>query len=616
MAAARLSRVTGSIARERPLLLAFALMINLLAPSAFAETRVALVIGNASYATNRLKNPRNDAGLMARTLAATGFEVMTVMDGTADDMRRAISDFGAKLQSPGAVALFYYAGHGVQVEGDNYLIPLGAQIANTEDVTEFGVPLQSVMRTMARSNTRLNIVVLDACRDDPFSGSGWTAAVYGLASVVAPSGTIIAYATGPGQLADDGVGSNSPYTAALTSEMTTVGASLEDVFRATRRHVLERTGNRQTPWEHSSLVSQFYFVPKPDAAITTAGIGTAAQDARNAEIAAWDAIKSSNDPIVLQAHVQQFPNGLFSELAAIRIARIEAARTRTPWSWMTTVGSDVTEQFLAAMAAYDKARALDGERAPHADMVAALKLYTEAAAEGLPAAMYRIGRAYDKGRGVSKDLLEAARWYERAAEARYPAAMAALGTMHEFGEGAAPDLVEALRLYRGAAEGGDPGGMTSLGYLYSQGKGVARDANEARRLYTAAAALNHPRAMYNLALMDLQGEGAKANARNAYKLFEAAAALGHSGATFELARLYDQGRGVTRDSAKAAEFALKAVQAGHREGRVIDAGNQSWTFATRRQIQKQLAAKGLYDGGIHGFFNSATRQALTAVAAR
>ena len=197
---------------------------------ALAEARIALVIGNGSYKTNRLKNPRSDAGLMARTLAATGFDVMTVMDGSTADMRRAIADFGAKLQQPGAVALFYYGGHGVQIDGENYLIPLDATIATSGDVEAQAVPLQSILRTMARSATRLNIVVLDACRDNPFQAGEWTATVSGLASVVAPAGTIIAYATGPGELASDGAGENSPYTAALAAEMVQPGATLEDVF--------------------------------------------------------------------------------------------------------------------------------------------------------------------------------------------------------------------------------------------------------------------------------------------------------------------------------------------------------------------------------------------------
>jgi TPR repeat protein len=581
--------------------------------AAAAENRVALIIGNGSYASSRLNNPRSDAGLMARTLASTGFDVMTVMDATAEEMRQAISDFGTRLQTPGTVALFYYAGHGVQVDGDNYLIPLGAGIHSTEDVTEYGVALQSVMRTMERSGSRLNIVVLDACRDNPFSAGAWSASINGLASVVAPADTIIAYATGPGQLADDGAGSNSPYTAALASEIVQPGATLEDVFRATRRHVLERTGNHQTPWEHSSLVSQFYFVPKP--AVTTSAIDASTdRDARFAEVTAWDAIKTTHDRGILRAHLAQFPNGLFSELAAVRLAKLEAIDAQRPWP--AAISGTSGEQVAAAIVIYDKALKLDGDAATASDMATAVKLYLEAAAEGLPSAMYRLGRSFDKGRGVSKDLLQASRWYERAADSNYAPAMAALGTMHEFGEGAAPNLAEALRLYRGASDAGDPSGMTSLAYLYSQGKGVSRNTSEARRLYQAAADKRFPRAMFNLALMDMTGEGGRTDRARARKLFEAAAALGHSGATIELARIYDRGLGTGRDTTRAAQYLLKAVQASHKEGRKIDVASLGLTFATRRQIQKQLAAQGLYGGIFHGFFNEETRKALVAVAER
>ncbi len=588
------------------------------ASEAFAENRVALIIGNGSYKSSRLKNPRNDARLMAKTLAAAGFDVMTVMDASAGNMRQAVSDFGSRLQTPGSVALFYYAGHGVQVDGDNYLIPLDADIRNSEDVTEYGIALQSVMRTMERSGARMNIVVLDACRDNPFSAGAWTASINGLASVVAPADTLIAYATGPGQLADDGEGSNSPYTAALSSEILQPGATLEDVFRATRRHVLERTGNRQTPWEHSSLVSQFYFVPKIDDSATQPP-GGSGQDARVAEMEAWERVKGSQDAEAFKAHIALFPDGLFSELAAVRLAKFEAMRTQTPWSpWSPAISGAVETgaHMAAATATFDKALALDRDDASAADMATAVKLYLAAAAEGLPSAMYRVGRSFDKGRGVPRDILQAARWYERAADLDYAPAMASLGTMHEFGDGAAPNLAEALRLYRGAADAGDPAGQTSLAYLYSQGKGVARNTSEARRLYTAAAAKNYPRAMFNLALMDLTGAGGRTDRTSARKLFESAAALGHSGALIELARIYDRGLGVPRTTGRAAEYVLQALQAGHKEGRAIDVTKLGWSFATRRQIQKDLAEQGLYGGMFHGFFNDETRKALVAVAER
>jgi TPR repeat protein len=550
---------------------------------------------------------------MAKALSSMGFEVMTVMDATADAMRDAISRFGSRLQEPGAVALFYYAGHGVQIDGDNYLIPLGAAINSAEDVTEYGVPLQSVMRTMQRSSTRLNIVVLDACRDNPFTAGAWTASVSGLAPVVAPADTIIAYSTGPGQIADDGSGENSPYTAALASEMTQPGSTLEDVFRATRRHVIERTANHQTPWEHSALVSQFYFVPRAGDVAPVAGMPANAQ---LLELAAWESIKETHDPQLIKDHMQRFPNGLFAELAAVRLAKIEAMRSLTPWSWIMTGGIDNGTRLAAAQAAYDKALAIDVDGALPAELALAVKLYSEAASEGLPSAMYRVGRSFDKGRGVPKDLLEAAKWYQRASDANYAPAMAALGTMHEFGEGAAPNLTEALRLYRAAADAGDPAGMTSLAYLYGQGKGVAVNMAEARRLYKAAADKNYSRAMYNLALMEMRGEGAPVSLSKAIILLTSAAALGNSGAHVELARLYDRGRGVQRDAKQAANFVLKALRAGHKDGRNLDITKLGWTFATRRQIQKQLAAQGLYTGIVHGIFNDATRQALVAVAER
>lgn len=579
------------------------------AATAGAETRVALVIGNATYPTNRLKNPRNDALLMSRTLSEAGFEVMTVMDGTGNEMRHAIEDFGARLQTPDTVALFYYAGHGVQVDSENYLIPLDASIASSDDVIRNAVPLQSVMRAIERSKTRLNIVILDACRDNPFVGNGWTATVSGLASVVAPAGTIIAYSTGPGEIADDGRDSNSPYTAALTSEMTRPGAALDDIFRRTRLQVLERTNRRQTPWEHSSLTTEFAFIAKP--AVT---VETTVSDEQLAELKAWEAIKDSDDALVIKTYLDTYPNGLFAELANLRLAKIKTALTRTPWSFNIAGAVEPAEKLRAALSTYQKAEKLDVDAAADDDLAVVAKLYAEAAAEGLPAAMYRLGRAYDKGRGISRDQVLAARWYASASDAGYPAAMAALGTMHEFGDGTALNLAEALRLYRLAADAGDASALTSLGYLYSQGKGVARSTQEARKLYRRAVERGDPRAMFNLALMAIAGEGGAKDVAMALGLLDKAAKLGHARAYVELAHLYDVGNGVPRDSERAAANALLALKSAGEERQRLDLTSFHWSFATRRAIQRKLTEEGLYAGLAHGIFNRATRKALTAVA--
>jgi TPR repeat protein len=192
--------------------------------------------------------------------------------------------------------------------------------------------------------------------------------------------------------------------------------------------------------------------------------------------------------------------------------------------------------------------------------------------------------------------------------------MAALGTMREFGEGMPADLADALRLYQLAADAGEAAGMTSLGYLYAQGKGVARSPLQARKLYQAASAKGNARAMFNLALMQIRGEGGQVDLAHAVGLLHSAADKNHAGALQELAFLYDEGRGVARNPKLAADHLLRALQAAKHEGSSIRVAPGTWTLATRRETQKLLAAKGLYKGMAHGFFNRATRTALAAAA--
>ncbi|HEX2095344.1 MAG TPA: caspase family protein [Longimicrobiaceae bacterium] len=224
-----------------------------------SERRIALVIGNAAYADGPLKNPVNDARAMARALREVGFDVTLAENQTRSQMRQVIRRFGDSL-GEGGVGLFYYAGHAVQVAGQNYLIPLGAEVGSEYEVDDEAVSLGLVLDQMQAATNPLNILILDACRNNPFARS-FRSPSQGLASVDAPAGTLIAYATAPGSVASDGSGQNGVYTREILRQMRTPGLSIEDVFKRTRIAVRQATSGEQVPWESSSLVGEFSFLP-------------------------------------------------------------------------------------------------------------------------------------------------------------------------------------------------------------------------------------------------------------------------------------------------------------------------------------------------------------------
>ncbi|MFL9827529.1 caspase family protein [Rhodoplanes sp. SY1] len=229
--------------------------------SALAESRVALVIGNGSYtAVPALDNPANDSKAMAELLRAADFEVITARDLGQAEMRRAIGDFARTVRGKGAdtVALVYYAGHGLQVDGDNYLVPVDAQIRQESDVPFETVRLADLMNALAAAPVKTRIVMLDACRNNPFAAAGRSGG-RGLAIVDAPNGTIVSYATAPGSEAEDGEGKNSPYTAAFLKVAKEPGLPIEQAFKRVRYAVHQETDGRQTPWESSSLTGDFAF---------------------------------------------------------------------------------------------------------------------------------------------------------------------------------------------------------------------------------------------------------------------------------------------------------------------------------------------------------------------
>jgi uncharacterized caspase-like protein len=257
-----------------------------------ADPRLALVIGNSDYRNVvTLPNPAKDADAMDEFLRKAGFDVTPANNLTQSGMRDALRAFADKVAGAGsdAVALVYYAGHGVQIDGDNFLIPVDARIKREGDVAVAGVRLVDVMNILSAVPAKTRIVILDACRNNPFAAIDKTIG-RGLAIVDAPRGSIVSYSTAPGATALDGAGDHSPFTAALLDVATAPGQPVEQTFKNVRLVVNKATDGQQTPWESSSLVSDFAFFGAPAApAVTTAKSsetkagGTPRQEAVQAE---------------------------------------------------------------------------------------------------------------------------------------------------------------------------------------------------------------------------------------------------------------------------------------------------------------------------------------------
>src|SRR5882724_9152437 len=279
-----------------------------------AEQRVALVIGNSNYQTApQLANPNNDARSVAQLLNSAGFEVTVATDQTRNDMVRGLQDFSNKVadHGPNTVAMVYYAGHGVQLAGENYLVPIDARIAAPSDLPDNTVRLVDVMGTLETIPSRMRIVVLDACRNNPFPNVD--DAGRGLAIVDAPSGSIVGYSTAPGMEAQDGDGNHSPYTSAFLNVARQPNLPIEQLFKRVRLEVNNTTAGRQTPWESSSLTSDFYFFG--DTAVASAGapdrspiIQTASNFPSRSVQQAYDYVLSEGSPEYYEEFIRLYPH--------------------------------------------------------------------------------------------------------------------------------------------------------------------------------------------------------------------------------------------------------------------------------------------------------------------
>lgn len=226
-------------------------------PSVAEEPRHALVIGNSKYKTSPLSNPGNDARAMAEVLEKLGFNVVKLEDSSLEQMQKSVREFGERLKN-GGVGMFYYAGHGVQIKGNNYLVPTSSDITSEDEVQSRAYNVNEILEKMESARNRLNLVVLDACRNNPFARS-FRSSASGLAQMDAPSGTLVAFSTAPGKVASDGSGKNGLYTEHLLRALNQPALRVEDVFKQVRVGVMQDTNNMQMPWENTSLTGDFYF---------------------------------------------------------------------------------------------------------------------------------------------------------------------------------------------------------------------------------------------------------------------------------------------------------------------------------------------------------------------
>ena len=361
----------------------FTLIISLIcmafaATAANADRRVAFVVGNGAYKNvAALPNPPIDAKAMASALRNVGFEVVEGTNLTRDKMTERLLDFGKKAQGAD-VAVFFYAGHGIAISGTNYLLPIDADIKSEMDV-KLGAAINiDLTLDQTMSDAKVKLVFLDACRDNPFaakiksnSATRSVSVQTGLAEMKSGEGTLIAFATGPGQTALDGQeGANSPFTRALLANITAPGVEIQQAMTKVRAQVNEETNKGQLPWGHTNLIGSVYLngapAAAPTAAAPTGAPSVAAASGTDVELEFWRSIKDSNKPEELNAYLTNYPNGQFRSLALSRIAALETGPSTTTRNLTTGIDpatfTDEANQVTEDQIGLDKGQRRDVQR--------------------------------------------------------------------------------------------------------------------------------------------------------------------------------------------------------------------------------------------------------------
>lgn len=606
----------------------FAGLILLMAgiSAAEAERRVALVIGNSSYEhVPVLANPSNDAADIASVLKGLGFEVVEGTDLKQNEMRETVRRFGEALQGAD-VSLFFYAGHGMQVAGTNYLVPTDAKLAREGDLDFDAIRLDLVLAQMERE-TKTSIVLLDACRDNPMAqtlarsmGTRSANIGRGLARIESGVGTFIAFATQPGNVALDGQGRNSPFTGALVKHLPADAADLSAIMIAVRNEVLASTQGKQVPWEHSSLTGQFFF---KEATTTPAAPASAASQEGSGsgqpiELALWNAVKDSNDPQILKTYLDRYPSGTFAGLARVMLERLsKSADANAP-----KVAALAAPSAVAGVGPMPEARSLtlratvrarDGDPSGRSFLGVQIGTVNEdlaktvglteakgAAVSSLirgspaefagvqpgdvivkfekvavadPKELTRLIMDTPNGNEVNLEIWRIGngpgdflRWLRDRADAGDAAAIKSLADAHTRAFTGLGDPADAAKAYRRAADIGGGSAMYRLGLAYFNAQGVGKDDPESARWFRKGADAGDAGSMTALGRAYLYGWGISKDEAEGVRWYRKASELSEPWAMYNLAYLYEAGlSGVAKDEAEAVRLYRKSAELGNTE---------------------------------------------------
>ncbi len=541
-------------------------------PAAQAAARHALVIGNGAYGFAPLDNPRNDARAIAGVLSELGFQVVLLEDASLAQFEAGVQRLHAEL-ADGDTALFYYAGHGVQYRGINYLLPTDIKLRSPDQLPGQAPSLNQIMALIQRTRVGITIVILDACRNNPF-GAFADAFGNGLASVERGSSeSLIAYATAAGELALDGVGGNSPFTAALVTALGRPDVEIFDLFRQVRGRVREATDGLQLPWISGSLEHEFYFHRAPDQAAVTPPAAPAENGQITVASVLWNEIRSSNDPADFDAFLHSFPGSPMAPAAADRRQLlVRRGAEPHPLSLPAPAAAPIEGSLESYIRPCDLVAADDQDPLRVAPAVRTglvnTRLAIRTCAQDLarepdsPRLSFQLGRALD----VAERFDEARHFYDQAAAAGYGAAFSNRAYMYLTGRGVARDERRSADDYRQAALRGNDRGRVGIARAYREGWGVPQSFVHARSWLELSVANYWPNAMDNLALYYREGLGVERDLAKAFDLYQRAADLGQTAAMDNLGMMYARGEYVAKDPLEANRWFRKASDLGNQHG--------------------------------------------------